>query len=227
MSEDLKRQLWEQQITASPLQMDTAMEKMISQASLVTLPAGTEVFHSQSSCENYLLVTAGKVKVSLITPGGNELLLYRVEAGESCVLTTTCLMAAKRYPAEGVTETEVTALMIPKQSFDQTMAASASFRQIVFDHLSHRFADVIGRIEMVKFSDMDARLANELLGQADAQNGIKATHQDLASEIGTSREVVSRHLKDLEKRGMIKLGRGRVEILQADELKEVAAAITS
>jgi CRP/FNR family transcriptional regulator len=179
------------------------------------------VFRPHDRCENYLLVTEGKVKVSLLTPSGHELLLYRVEPGESCVLTTTCLMAAKPYPAEGVTETEVTALMIPKTAFDQTLAESESFRQIVFDHLSHRFADIIGRIETVKFSDLDTRLANELLRQMDSEQTVFATHQALATEIGTSREVVSRHLKELEHRGLIQLGRGQIKVTDTEALRNI------
>lgn len=217
-----KIQLWETQSTTSPVVTDEVIKNMISHARLVSLPAGTPVFRPESNCENYLLVTRGSVKVSLNTLGGNELLLYRVHAGESCVLTTTCLMAAKPYPAQGVTETEVTALMIPKQYFDQALAASENFRQIVFGHLSSRFADIIGRIEAVKFSGLDTRLVGELIRQADGENKVSATHQTLANEIGSSREVVSRHLKELEKQGLIKLGRGRIELLQIAPLKKIA-----
>ncbi len=219
---DDKIQLWEAQHCTAPVTIDAATRKMLLTAKVATIPAGTAVFHPHDRCDHYLLVTEGKVKVSLITAGGHELLLYRVEAGESCVLTTTCLMASQPYPAEGVTETAVTALMIPKIAFDKALAASDGFRQIVFSHLSHRFADIIGRIEAVKYSDLDTRLANELLRQMDNEQCILATHQAIATEIGSSREVVSRHLKQLERHGLIHLGRGRIEVLDTAALRAIA-----
>ncbi len=217
-----KIDLWQQQNCSITPRLDAAIKRMLDASKLASVPARVTVFRPQDRCENYLLVTAGKVKVSLLTPSGHELLLYRVEPGESCVLTTTCLMASKPYPAEGVTETEVTALMIPKTAFDQALAESDSFRQIVFDHLSHRFADIIARIETVKFSDLDTRLADQLLRQMSPEHIVAATHQALAAEIGTSREVVSRHLKELEHRGMIRLGRGRINVVDVAALRGIA-----
>ncbi len=219
---DDKIRLWETQHCTAPVAVDAATREMLRAARVATVPAGTAVFHPHDRCDHYLLVTEGKVKVSLITAGGHELLLYRVEAGESCVLTTTCLMASQPYPAEGVTETAVTALMIPKAAFDKALAASDGFRQIVFSHLSHRFADIIGRIEAVKYSDLDTRIAGELLRRMDTAQRVATTHQALATEIGTSREVVSRHLKGLERRDLIRLGRGRIDILDATALQAIA-----
>lgn len=223
MSElDEKIGLWQAQSCSMTPRVDSAVRQMLDASKQVSVPAGVTVFRPQGRCENYLLVTEGKVKVLLLTPSGHELLLYRVEAGESCVLTTTCLIASRPYPAEGVTETAVKALMIPKPAFDQALAESDSFRQIVFDHLSHRFADVIARIETVKFSDLDTRLAEQLLKQMDAEQTVIITHQVLAAEIGTSREVVSRHLKALEHRGMIRLRRGRIDVIDVDALRGIA-----
>ena len=219
---DDKIRLWEAQHCTAPVSADAATREMLQAARVTTVPAGTAVFHPHDRCDHYLLVTEGKVKVSLITASGHELLLYRVEAGESCVLTTTCLMASQPYPAEGVTETAVTALMIPKAAFDKALAASDGFRQIVFSHLSHRFADIIGRIEAVKYSDLDTRIANELLRQMNTEQRILATHQAIATEIGSSREVVSRHLKQLERDGLIRLGRGRIDVLDATALRAIA-----
>ncbi len=224
---DEKIALWQRQNCVTTPKVDDAIRRMLDASQLVTVPAGTVVFRPNDRCENYLLVAEGRVKVLLLTPTGHELLLYRVEPGESCVLTTTCLMAARPYPAEGVTEMEVTALMIPKQAFDRAMGTSAAFRQIVFDHVSHRFADIIGRIEAVKFADLDVRLADELLRQMDGDGVVHATHQALAAEIGTSREVVSRHLKAWERDGLIRLGRGRIEVVDIDGVRRVGDGVDS
>ena len=138
------------------------------------------------------------------------------------MLTTTCLMAGKPYPAEGTTETAVTALLIPKKDFDHALATSVNFRRVVFDHLSHRFSDIIARIESVKFRGLDTRLATALLSNTDELQRVRLTHQELANEIGTSREVVSRHLKGLEQQGLVTLSRGCVLLLKPGALARLA-----
>lgn len=213
--------LWRQQ-KHEVNEIDEPIRQMLTSARIGKLPAGTAVFHPHDDCERFLLVTEGSVKVTLLTPSGQEMLLYRVEPGETCVLTTTCLMSSKPYPAGGTTESKVTALLISRTAFDQTLAASDIFRRIVFAHLGQRFAEVIARIEMLKYADLDERLATELLRRRDGNEEILVTHNLLATEIDSSREVVSRHLKALEHQGLIQLGRGRIRLLDPDALNSLA-----
>ncbi|MGV6817215.1 MAG: Crp/Fnr family transcriptional regulator [Thiotrichales bacterium] len=184
------------------------------------LPPGTSVFRHEMACEYYLWVAKGSVRVSLLTAAGNELLLYRVNPGESCMLTTTCLMASTPYPAQGVTETTVHAVLLPKHAFEATLMSSPDFRQQVFSQLGSRLAQIIARIESVKFHDIDARLAYALLQHADERQRVCKTHQELAAEIGTTREVTSRHLKALEKKQVLTLGRGCITLRRPTELQE-------
>lgn len=197
---------------------DPVVEALARTAQRAILPPGQTVFHAGSACDNYLLVTAGSVRVQLLTESGREVVLYRVRPGETCVLTTSCLMAGQAYPAEGLTDTEVEAMVLGRGAFDDAIQRSAVFRQFVFDNFAQRLAQVIARMEEVSFGAIDARLAALLL-QGDTV--LKTTHQELATELGSAREVVSRHLKRFEQHGWIRLSRGIVEVLEPRSLAKL------
>jgi CRP/FNR family transcriptional regulator len=153
-------------------------------------------------------------------------MLYRVRAGDSCVLTTSCLLAHEPYPATAVTETEVTALTLNERAFQQALDASAQFRRFVFTNLSSRLAEVIRRMEEVAFGDIDQRLAAALLTRQAAGTLGNTTHQALATELGTAREVVSRHLKRFEERRWVRLNRGAIELIDTAALAQLRAVAT-
>lgn len=185
--------------------------RLAADAHLVTLRAGQTVFRTGSACDDYLLVVDGCVKVLLTTESGREVVLYRVRSGESCILTTSCLIAGQHYPAQGITEDEVTAFALGRERFQRQIDHSSAFRAFVFDNFSRRLAEVIARMEQVAFGAVDARLARVLLARGSP---VTATHEALAAELGTAREVVSRHLKRFEAEGWVRLGRGSIEVLQ-------------
>jgi CRP/FNR family transcriptional regulator len=164
-------------------------------------------------------VLEGSVRVQKLAENGREITLYRVESGGSCVLTTSCLLARERYPAEGITETEVIAAMIPLALFEKALDTSAGFRRFVFSTYAQRISHLILLVEEVAFGRIDERLAQCLLEMREVDNTVEATHQVLAAELGTAREVISRQLKEFERRGWIALQRGRIEILQPDNLR--------
>jgi len=201
--------LWQKYFPQLVKQPDEAIEKLIKQAQVVSLPSGQMVFHAGSACENYLLVLEGKVRTQLVTEQGREVVLYYVRSGQSCVLTTSCLLSHQPYPFEGITDGEVKALAIDKTAFEYALEHSSLFRKFVFDGFSQRLADVIARMEQVAFGSIDRRLA-EVLVRSDTVSSI--THQALATEVGSAREVVSRHLKRFEEKGWVKLGRGVIEV---------------
>lgn len=187
-------------------------------AQKVTLPAGETVFHEGMACANFLFVQHGSVKVRKTSEQGREIVLYRVESGQSCLLTSFCLMNSEQYNAEGITETPVSALVLPAVHFHSLLETSASFRQLVFRSLGMRISDLLVRIEEVAFRRVDVRLAQYLAQYP--QRDLKITHQDLAVELGSVREVVSRQLKDFERKAWVGLHRGRIEILQRDQLRQ-------
>lgn len=187
---------------------DSAVIGMMEAASVVTLPEKTRVFLTGSSCQNYLMVACGAVRVHMLTESGRELLLYQVSAGQSCVLTTSCLLGHSTYPAEGVVESAVTAYAIPSTVFQATLDQSRAFRDFVFKDFSLRLAGVVARMEEVATVDIDSRLVRCLL--SSESDLLAKTHHELAVELGSAREVVSRHLKRLEKLGWVTLKRGAI-----------------
>ncbi len=197
---------------------DAAIARFKRSANTVTLPKGELVFHAGAPCENYLLVLEGKVNVQTITETGREIVLYQVGAGQSCVLTTSCLLSDEPYPAEGVVESDVTALAIGRPEFYEALNHSSELRHFVFRNLGKRFSGVIARMSDVAFGSVDRRLARMLLRNRGSADRIILTHQELALEVGTVREVVSRHLKGFEAHGWVRLGRGYIEVLDHDAL---------
>ena len=188
---------------------------------VMSLPADTIAFHQGDSCDNYLLVLDGSIKVLARSESGREIVLYRVQRGGSCVLTTSCLLGRNKYPVEGITETPVQALAIPAKTFHQGLNESESFRDFIFNTYGKRLADVISLVESISFEHINRRLARYLLAQA-SQGKLHVTHQTVATELGSAREVISRQLKSFEKHGWIGQQRGEITILDQDALTQLA-----
>ncbi|MDX2306960.1 MAG: Crp/Fnr family transcriptional regulator [Hyphomicrobium sp.] len=196
--------------------------QLVQASRVVTLPAGTRIFGPGQAPENYLLLIKGTVRVQQVSDSGREIVLYRVSAGESCALTTACLMGYEEYQAEGIVETEATAVAIARSMFDELIASSAEFRKFVFTAFSVRITNLFRTIEEIAFSRLDIRLAQRLLALSDDRGQLAMTHQQLASELGTAREVVSRQLHEMQRRGMIETSRGAVRILDRAALDDLA-----
>ena len=186
----------------------------------ISLPANTTAFHQGDNCANYLLVVEGSIKVLARSESGREIVLYRVQRGGSCVLTTSCLLSNSRYPAEGITESPVQALAIPAEIFHQGLAESEAFRQFVFNAYGQRLAEVIALVAEISFGQLSRRLARYILQHATG-NALATTHQALATELGSAREVISRQLKDFEQRGWIVQQRGQIKLRDPDGLKSI------
>lgn len=185
---------------------------LIAGSSVVALPAGTPVFAPGQSASDMLLLQ-GTVRVQQTSDTGREVFLYRVHAGESCVLTTACMLAFEDYSAEGIAETDVRAVAIPRATFDDLVGRSPVFRQIVFAAFSQRITDLFALIDNIVFQRMDVRLASRLLELAGEDQVVRATHAALGSELGTAREVVSRTLSEFQRRGWIGQARGEVHLI--------------
>ncbi len=179
----------------------------------VSVPAGTQVFRPGQSADNLLLLLDGSVRVQQKSETGREVFLYRVHAGESCVLTTACMLAFEDYAADGIAETDVQAVVIPRKTFDDLVTRSPLFREFVFTAYSRRITDLFTLIDDIVFQRMDVRLASRLLDLADETNVVHATHAVLASELGTAREVISRTLSEFHRRGWIEQSRGEVHLV--------------
>lgn len=194
---------------------------LTTRSHVVRLPADSVIFGPGKSPDNLLLLLQGTVRVQQLAESGREVVLYRVTAGESCVLTTACMLAYEDHAAEGIAETEIVAAAIPRGVFDELVASSKEFRNFVFRAYSRRITDLFHVIEDIAFRRMDIRLAQKIIERADT-GVLKATHAQLAAELGTAREVISRQLAEFQRRGWIAQSRGVIEIRDCDGLRGLA-----
>jgi CRP/FNR family transcriptional regulator len=162
------------------------------------------------------------VRVQQVSDTGHEIVLYRIQAGQSCVLTTACLLAYEDYSAEGISETPVQAAAVPRDVFDDLVAQSKAFRDFVFAAFSKRITDLFLMIDEVAFQRLDVRLADKLINLSNGHDTVATTHQKLSVELGTAREVVSRQLQEFQRRGWIEQARGRVILLNRGQLELLA-----
>jgi CRP/FNR family transcriptional regulator len=187
-------------------------DTLLQESRVAAVTQGTVIFRPGKAPENLLLLLDGSVRVHQTGESGREIVLYRVTAGESCVLTTACLLAYEDYSAEGVAETDLRAVLVPRRTFDELIARSPEFRRFVFTAYARRITDLFQVIEEIVFRRVDLRLAQKLLQRADAQGALQETHQSLALELGSAREVISRQLQEFQRRGWLELGRGTIRI---------------
>lgn len=176
------------------------------------VPAGTKVFEVGAVCAAFLIVIDGCVRVQMIGETGREIVLYRVEDQQTCILTTACLLSGDAYSAEAITECETTAIALPIDAFNALLNRSQAFRDLVFSSYGKRISNLVSLVEEVAFGRIDVRLAQFLCDRMDAHHTLKKTHYELAVELGTAREVISRQLKDFERKGWITLSRGLITI---------------
>jgi CRP/FNR family transcriptional regulator, anaerobic regulatory protein len=197
------------------------LERIAVAATYRKVAAGTVMFSEHSPCGGFPLVLSGTVRVLQRYPNGRELQLYRVKPGESCLLSGSCLLGNTDYDASGIAESEVELLVLPPAEFNALVADDEAFRRHVFALFGERLAAVLQIVEAVAYQKLDQRLAALLIGKS-AEGEINATHQALADELGSVREIVSRLLRTFEDRGWVDLGRERIRIADADALSALA-----
>ena len=203
------------------LSLDDGAKKLLAQhARIVEAPVGTIGYREGDGCGAYVLRLKGRSRVYKMSSGGREIVLYRVGAGETCVITTTCLLGNSQYPASTIVEENIQDVLIPSPIFNRLMIDSVVFRQYVMQNYGALISDLIVLLDEVAFQTMDARLAKWLLDMGN--NRIERTHQQIADELGTAREVVSRQLKRFEQKGWIHMGRGLIEVKERGPLLEMA-----
>lgn len=186
---------------------------------VLTVPAGTVLFRDGDPCQGFPLVLDGEVRVSRAAPNGRELELYRVVPGELCLVSSAALFAGQPLGARGVAVGPTTLALLPPGAFREALA-DAGFRDYVLGLYATRLADLTGLIEAIAFQRLDSRLAAALLGHGPA---VQATHQALADELGTVREIVTRLLHRFEREGWVALSRERIELKDAAALRALAA----
>ena len=192
----------------------SAWQAIINHAKQVEMPASMSILQPDSPCKQFMLLLDGCVRVYQQTPDDREVTLYRLKPGDLCTLSINSLLHRKDFGAFAQTETPVQVLVLSKDQFFQAMAASQIFQEYVLVSLSDRFHDLLELMENTIFESLDTRLICLLgrMSRVSRSDTIHITHQELARELGTSREVISRLLKGLERKGCIHLGRGSIQM---------------
>jgi CRP/FNR family transcriptional regulator len=185
----------------------------------LSVPAGTRLFREHDACQGFPLVLSGEVRVSRGAANGRELELYRVTPGEMCLVSSASLFADQPLAARGVATCDTTLCLLSPPDF-QTALADPAFRSYVLGLFAARMADLTGLIEAIAFQKLDSRLAAALLGHGTT---LKTTHQALADELGTVREIVTRLLHRFERDGLVELSRESITIKDSAGLRSIAA----
>jgi CRP/FNR family transcriptional regulator len=185
----------------------------------VRIPAEREIFVEGDQVDGIALLMSGLVRVLKISETGREITLYRFGEGESCVITANAILNVQDFPAIAVVEREAEAVMIPADTFSDWVDRYDPWRKFVFNLNSQRLINVMEIVDQVAFQRMDRRIASLLLERSQIRNPVAITHQEIANELGSSREVVSRLLEDFSAREMIQLSRGKIKVIDKGKLK--------
>lgn len=197
---------------------------VLANGQLREVPSGTVMFDVAQPCTGFPFVLAGVIGVGKVSETGREIQLYRVGAGDSCILSSTCLLGSIDYDAHGVALTDSTVFVLPRPVFERLLAGSAVFRRYVFRLFAERIADLMQTVEAVAFKRLDQRLATLLLQRGPE---VRATHQQLADELGSVREIVSRIVGGFADRGLVKTGREQITVLDEPGLRRVSGVAAS
>lgn len=202
----------------------TFLKDFFNAATLIHAPQGHTIATEGAECAQLALVLEGKVRVYKLADSGREITLYRIHQGDSCILTASCIMSHSFFPAIAEAETDLEAIIIPAALARNWISQHPSWCRFVFGLVSKRLAEVISVLESVAFQRMDSRIAHYLLERAKQESTTLATtHHEIASDLGTSREVVSRMLKEFDKRGLVNVSRGVLVLRDLIHLKEISS----
>jgi CRP/FNR family transcriptional regulator len=188
----------------------------------VTIPRGYVMFQPGDAARGFVFVLSGRIDVFLVGPSGRDILLYPVAPGDCCIQSTLGLLGGAAYSAEAVAATDCRAVLVPREMFLDLMDSSPAFRTGVFAAFAGRMQDIMHLVERVTFQRIDSRLAGALLA-LDGGGTVAATHADLASRIGSAREVVSRRLEAMARAGLVATERGAVRLTDPTGLRRLAA----
>ncbi|MGL4281059.1 MAG: Crp/Fnr family transcriptional regulator [Albidovulum sp.] len=203
--------------------LDAPTRERLAGLTPLRIPRGSQLFHPGEAAKGFVIVLEGRVEVFLTGAGGRDILLYAVEPGTTCIQTTLGLLGGTDYSGEAAAMTDCRIVLVPKAEFLALMGSSASFRSFVFAAFAQRMQGMMTVLEKVAFQRIESRLAAALLDRAEADR-VTATHQELATAIGTAREVVSRRLEAFARSGWVATERGAVTLTDLAALRRMAAA---
>jgi CRP/FNR family transcriptional regulator, anaerobic regulatory protein len=195
-----------------------AKAELLGSTQFNRLREGDIAYRQGQSCHNYVMCIEGQTRIFKTSESGREIMLYQVGPGETCVLTTSCLIAGNPFPAESTAQTDVLLAALPASVFHRLMISSPKFRHYVLGNYGDLLSSLIMLVDEVAFASLDLRLARRLVAEADPQGIISKTHQQLALDLGSVREVISRYLSEWERMGWVRSSRGSIEVLNRSAL---------
>lgn len=195
------------------------IEEVMQGSHVRRVAKGGSPFSTNSPCAGFSVLLSGTVRVVKLGASGREVELYRLQPGESCLISTSCLLGKANYTAAAIAQTDLLMFTIPPSIFKRLLARNEAFRDFVFSQFSQRLADLMMLVEAIAFQKLDQRLAAILL---EAAPETKASQTQLADRLGTVRDIVGRLLKNFEQRGLVALGRERIRVLDPEGLKAIA-----
>ncbi len=190
------------------------MQEILLSSVTKAIPSGARIYSEGDGCSAIAFVLSGGIRVYKISETGREITLYEIGPGETCILNASCILANTSYPANAIAASDVDVLLIRSEVFRSLVAGNDTMRDFVFTLLSQRLSLVMELVEEVAFGRMDERLSEYLIEKSE-NSILETTHQKIANDLGTSREVVSRLLKDFERKGKVRLSRNSIRLLKS------------
>lgn len=191
---------------------DAAISAFQRHVTTAHIEAGTVLFATGDICEKFVFVAQGIARVQLSTNSGREMILFRLQPGQSCALTTSCLLTESPYYAQGIAETDMTLITAPASAFRQMLDSNPQLAKIMLENFAQRISELTGVIDHLISRDLTGQLKQFLRTHADEQAVVALSHQQIAEELGSSREVITRKLKILQDDKLVHLMRGRIRL---------------
>jgi CRP/FNR family transcriptional regulator len=197
---------------------EAALARLSQQSKKLGFRAGEKIFATGDACENFVLIAKGTARVQLSTRSGREMILFRLTAGQACALTTSCLLTESSYYAEGIAETDLEIIAFPASVFQSTLKSDPDIFMPLLGSYAERIGELTSVIDRLMSRDLTAELSALLLDNVNSGGIVAFSHQKIADEIGSSREVISRKLKTMEKSGIVALARGHIVLKDPSRL---------
>lgn len=187
-----------------------------------TYAAGTLIHRSDGGCKGVMAVLSGSLRVYCMSEEGREVTLYRVEAGDVCILSASCLMDSIVFDVVIEASTQTRVCLLPSAALHRVEEQNPLVRLYIYKSATEKFSEVLWTLQQLLFMKLDQRLAFALLEEMHRQNStcLTVTHEALAKQIGSAREVVTKTLKYLAEEGAVRVGRGKIEIIDEKKLEE-------
>jgi CRP/FNR family transcriptional regulator, anaerobic regulatory protein len=188
-------------------------EDIAEQGVLKSLPEGSTLIQEEQYIRSFPIVLEGIIRVTRMDEDGNELLLYYIKHGEVCTVTLSCCVERTKSQIRAIAEENTTIIAIPVELLDSWMTKYQTWKEYVMVSMRKRYDDLLHTLDSIAFMKMDERLERFF---TDRYMNTRSTefigsHQDIASSLSTSREVISRLLKQMERKGLIRMGRNRID----------------